>query len=131
MSSRLQRINLHDLNNLLKSGAHPNTTIDFLNPKALIYCCASGYFEVVKLFVENGADLNTVNIYGWWNCKTETALMEAAFNGHFKIVKFLVEKSADPNAINKHGNTALMMASKEANFEIVKFLVEIVLIQMQ
>jgi ankyrin repeat protein len=120
MSSRLQMSNLDDLNNLLKSGAHPTATLDFFDPKALIYSCASGHFEVVKLFVENGADPNAKDDDNY----DETALMKASRLGHFEIVKFLAEHGADPNAKNDDSETALMEASEKGHFEIVKFLVE-------
>jgi len=116
-----QEKNLDNLNNLLKSGADPNATFDFLDPKDLIYSCASGHFEIVKLFVENSSDSNTMNNYAGWS-----ALIEASLNGHFDIVKLLIEHGVDPNkkTITTSRNSAHMTASLNGHFDIVKFLIK-------
>ena len=111
----------------------------------------AGRLEIVKYFVENGADVNSrdgdyyplmiacrngyleivkylidngADIKATGN-KSTTALIFALREGHFGIVKCLVGNGAD---INKHGGfwreNALIIASKNGNLEMVKYLVE-------
>ncbi|PCI09756.1 MAG: hypothetical protein COB73_04925, partial [Flavobacteriaceae bacterium] len=51
----------------------------------LIRASIDGDLEIVKFLVEQGANINYQNNYGW------TALISASRNGHLEIVKFLVE----------------------------------------
>ena len=52
-----------------------------------------GHEKIVKLLLENSADVNAKTKYN------RTALMLAARYGHEKVVKKLLEKSADVNAM--------------------------------
>jgi ankyrin repeat protein len=62
----------------------------------------NGYLDVIKVFVEKGADLKAANKYG------RTPLHWAAGNGYLDVVKYLVEeKGADVKAAANDGNTLL------------------------
>jgi len=56
---------------------------------ALMYAAQGGHFQVAKLLVENGADVNKQD--------GMTALMYAAQRGRFEVAKLLVENGADIN----------------------------------
>jgi len=107
----------------------PDTAASHYGNEALIRAAdrdCGQLLEVVKLLVENGADINAVYNHG------NTALHKAAYNNrNLEIVKFLVENGADINRANKYGDTALHIAlyshiaiHNNRNLEIIKFLVE-------
>ncbi|KAI9894511.1 MAG: hypothetical protein M1814_001865 [Vezdaea aestivalis] len=72
---------------------------------------------VVKLLLENGADIEAKNSHG------STALVLAAFGGEEQIVKLLLENGADIEAKNSSGLTALLMAIPW-NEVVIKLLLE-------
>lgn len=57
--------------------------------------------NLVKFFIENGANLNYQSSYG------NTALILASMWGHSEVVRFLLTKGADTSLKNKDGMTAL------------------------
>ncbi|KAF5353857.1 hypothetical protein D9758_010567 [Tetrapyrgos nigripes] len=75
-----------------------------------------GNLDIVKVFVENGADVNAGGgLYGF-------ALQAAAYGGHLDIVKYLVEKGADVNS--KGGVYGFAVQAAADRMDIVKYLVE-------
>jgi ankyrin repeat protein len=56
---------------------------------ALMYAAQGGHFEVAKLLIEKGAEVNKQY--------RMTELMYATQGGHFEVAKLLVEKGADVN----------------------------------
>jgi len=86
---------------------------------ALIEASSSGYPDIVKILLDNGADVNAKNN------DNSTALMEV-INCHkdidmpwykvehniIKIVKILLDNGADVNAKNSNNETALQIANK-------------------
>ena len=86
--------------------------------------CVNGNLEMVKLFIENGANINSKGLLG-----DETALIVAANAGKKDIVKYLIENGADVNSkcsVYKYtdGYTALMFASIRGYYEIVEILLD-------
>jgi ankyrin repeat protein len=77
---------------------------------------SNGDIEIVKLLIENGADVNKQNKDG------TTALYIASQRGDIEIVKLLIQNGADVNKQNKDGKTALYIASKWGYPTIVKLL---------
>jgi ankyrin repeat protein len=79
--------NLKIANYLIKKGLDVNAQ-DFLGETALIDACTWGdhYIGVVKLLLENGADIMIKNK------ANKNALMIAKKRGHKKIIKLLEEK---------------------------------------
>jgi ankyrin repeat protein len=65
---------------------------------------AVGDFEMVRLLIANGANVNQKNVRG------ATALMAAAIGGTASVVSYLLEQGADVNARDEDGTTALMWA---------------------
>ena len=81
--------------------------------------CYYGNLNVLKLFLENGLNVNIREKYSG-----ETLLMRASYKGHTDIVKYLIDKGADINLNSSEKNTALMFAASEGHLEIVKILIE-------
>mgnify|MGYP002725625753 CR=1 FL=1 len=87
-------------------------------------CAAENdHFEIVKLLVKEGAELNKLHPKG------ATALMKAAFAGNERIVDYLIEKGADPTIKTKLKETAAeyakggghsILEEKLRNFEVGK-----------
>ena len=84
----------------------------------LIYAAWNGSTEVVKLLIDNGADLNHKSNHG------DTALMYAARDGHTDVVKFLIDNGVDLNHKNNGGVTALIYAARKEHTEVVKLLID-------
>jgi hypothetical protein len=78
----------------------------------------NGYLDVIKVFLEKGADVKAANKDG------DTPLHWAAAKGKLDVVKYLVEKGADVNAADKNGNTSLHWAAVYGNLDVVKYLEE-------
>ena len=57
----------------------------------LMFAASSGNLNMVQCLVENGANLDIQNEYGW------TALMRATMENHIDIVRYLLDKGADVN----------------------------------
>jgi ankyrin repeat protein len=82
----------------------------------LIRASAYGHIDMVKKYIEDGADVNAKNDDG------NTALMMASWNGHIEVVRFLLKNGADVNAKNNDDNTALQTASMNGRTETVAML---------
>ena len=82
---------------------------------ALMLAALKGYFPLVKLLVENDADVNKP---GW------TPLHYAASRGHVPVITHLLEHSAYIDAESPNGTTPLMMAAMYGSPESVKALIQ-------
>ena len=74
----------------------------------LICAATAGHLELVKLLVDNNADIELASPED-----NHTPLMAAALYGHDKIVDFLINKGAHVNARNDKNETALTWAAAE------------------
>ena len=86
--------------------------------KSLLASSQHGDLEEVKKCVEEGADMDSSDIYGW------TALMCAACSGHRKIVSFLIESGANVKLKNNQSKTALDLAKVSRHDKTVKVLTQ-------
>ena len=86
----MQQSDIEKIKELIKEGTNLNIFADSMPP--LYHAVNNGNLEIVKLLVENGADVNVKNVVG------QTPLHEAARCGYFEIVKYLIDKGADINA---------------------------------
>jgi serine/threonine-protein phosphatase 6 regulatory ankyrin repeat subunit B len=80
-------------------------TNDGLSP--LLISSLKGHSEIVRLLLENNADINIKTSEG------ATALMISAANGHTEVVKLLLEKGADASLRNEKGKSAADVAANE------------------
>ncbi len=89
---------------LVKRGADPNQQDELLN-SPFLFAAASGYLDLVKLYLAYGARFDVFNRFNG------TALIPAAEKGHVEVVRLLCHTKNFPiNHINKLGWTALLEA---------------------
>lgn len=69
---------------LIRKGVNVNEKSDVIEDTALLIASRKGYFDIVKLLIENGADVNL-----------NTPIRDAIMNGHYDIVKLLMENKAE------------------------------------
>ena len=86
-----------------------------INP--LFTICKNRAFDMLKLAVENGSNINVQTNDG------TTPLMMAVRSGDPLIVQFLLDNGADLNVTDKNGWSALHYAFKSGNLDIVKLCV--------
>ncbi|KAJ7289875.1 ankyrin repeat-containing domain protein [Mycena rebaudengoi] len=103
-------------------GGHPEIAYFLLEKGAsiesisLVHACAKGYNGIVRILLERGADVSTVDK------KHGTSLQIASTNGFMDIVHLLLEKNADVNAISGEFASALQGASVIGHLKIVRML---------
>ena len=68
----------------------------------IVQASCEGHIDIVKLLMENHADINIKDEAGY------TALIGACERGYADIVKFLMENNADVNCRNEGGQNALL-----------------------
>jgi ankyrin repeat protein len=119
----------------------------------LLPACQENSFDIVKFFVENGANANQkYKVAGnqtpiRFACKTGnielveylinngakiednpddgiTPLIQASRSNHYDLVKFLIEKGANVNAYARDKEFALNQAIKNGNYDIAKLLID-------
>ncbi|XP_071136253.1 uncharacterized protein [Mytilus edulis] len=84
---------------------------------ALFTACEEGHTEVVKMLINNKADINKSRDTG------ESPLHIACWNGHTEIVQMLVNNKADINKCRNTGESPLYYASFYGYTEIVQMLI--------
>ena len=104
---------LEAVERLLREGAEINAVKGEFKTSILMEAAVRGNVGVMKLLIENGADLNMTDKDGW------TALMGATVQGHMESVKLLLEQGVEVNAKNHNGETALVMAAGMNHTEIL------------
>ncbi|WP_273567420.1 ankyrin repeat domain-containing protein [Maribacter halichondriae] len=104
---------------LIELGADPN--LSATNPSkvnALHSAIAKENFELCKLLIENGANVNAEQM------QNVTALHSAVHRGNLDLTKLLIENNASISLKMDNGDTALMIANREGHKEIAKYLLE-------
>ncbi|CAF1612842.1 unnamed protein product, partial [Didymodactylos carnosus] len=89
----------------------------------LIVAAESGSFDILKLLVENGLDVN-YKIEGKGETAGRTPLFCACAKGYQNIVQYLIQKGADVNGTEKSGLSCLHIASAMDHGETVRILCE-------
>ena len=74
-----------------------------------------GYQEIVKILIENGADVNITDV---GSREGNTALIIASMEGRVEIVTILIENGALINITDEGGASALMWASEQGHLQI-------------
>ena len=86
---------------------------------SFVECAKKGDIEPVKLFLDEGMDINATNEKG------QTAIMRAAEYQRTEVVTLLLEKGAGVHLrSNQHERTAFMEAASSGNCVIIKQLAE-------
>jgi outer membrane protein assembly factor BamB len=93
---------------LLDQGADANTKNE-IGVTTLMIAASKGQLDMVKLFVERGADVNARD--GIWY---QTPLSTAVGRGHAEVVKFLIDAGA------KDVNSALVSAAASARLPVLQ-----------
>jgi ankyrin repeat protein len=83
----------------------------------LMLALKNGHTDIVKLLVEDGADIHTI-------IRQENAISLASANGHAGIVKILLDAGADPHFSGANGSSLLCLAASNAHEEVVRLLLE-------
>jgi ankyrin repeat protein len=106
--------NLKEVRRQLAWGVNVNKSHLFTRDTPLIEAAANGHMEVVKLLIENGADVNLKG-EAWYG-----PLHAAAAKGHLEVVKILLENGADVNIF--HHNKPLHNAAMNGHIEVARIL---------
>ena len=85
---------------------------------ALWVAAAKGHFDVVRLLIEQNADVDGRT------STNSTPLRAAAFDGRLDIVRYLVENGADVNARNDFNSTPLMVTCYKGHPNVATYLVK-------
>lgn len=115
LSEAAAKNDLPGVKEALKYGAHPDGITDD-NYTALHAAAGNGQIEVVRLLLDNGANVN------WGDFISGTPLIMAADGGHEDIVTILLAKGANV-CIKADGGTALDGARRQGHKKIVDLLV--------
>jgi Fem-1 family protein b len=108
---------LEVLNNVILGDTTPNQHI-FSNVSVLWVAASINNFEIVKLLVEHGANVNHTT-------KTNsTPLRGACYNGNLDMARYLVENGADIYIAKENNDTNLMVSVCHKRFDIVTYLVD-------
>ena len=84
---------------------------------ALFVASVSDHPEVVRMLLNNGADIEATEL-----SQGATALIAASLKGNREVVQLLLDRGANVEARTTTGLTALIMASRNANLDVVTVL---------
>jgi len=102
-------------------GTYASTTSsinELIEATPLIRAVRSGRLELVKILVDNGADVNKGAFMDG------SPLIEASKLGYLDIAKYLVQNGADVNIHVETDETPLIQAAWKGHLDIVKFLIK-------
>jgi ankyrin repeat protein len=121
---------------LLDAGAEINAKEEWGGQSALMWAAAQSQPEMVKLLVDNGADVAAAGIDRNWQRKviTEprpkdmnrggfTPLLYAAREGCIECAKHLIEGGADPNQTDPERATPLVLALLNLHFDFAAYMI--------
>ena len=88
-----------------KSGAELVNQKNIGGATPLLLACREGNLEIVKILIDNGANINATDNEGW------TPLMRAALAGKKDVVDLLMTKDTQAAAVNSIGESAIFHAT--------------------
>ncbi len=106
---------------LISMGANVNTT-NAIGSTPLHFAAISGNLDIVRLLLENGAEVNAKTNGG--DLPGVTPIHAAAFEGQTRIVELLLVKGADINAVTQSGYTPLRRSVDQGDLVMAKLLLE-------
>lgn len=105
------------INFLLNKGAHiKEPAVEFKQP--VVVATENGNLEQIKLLIENGADIESIE-----DSFKNTLLGIAALRGYYEIAEYLISKGANLNSKNDYSKTPLMVAVEANQKKIVELLI--------
>ena len=87
------------------------SAINDTNFTGLHFAAKQGHVDIVKVLLQNGADVNAVTL------NRKTGLHFAAQFGHVEVVIVLIQNGADVNAVAIYRDTPLLLACNEEYFQ--------------
>ncbi|XP_064647015.1 serine/threonine-protein phosphatase 6 regulatory ankyrin repeat subunit B-like, partial [Lineus longissimus] len=87
----------------------------------LSYAVRRGDYGVVRLLIENKADVNAIDNK---DDDGSSPLSYAAEEGNIDVVRLLIENKADVHATDNKGRSPLSYAAEEGNIDVVRLLIE-------
>lgn len=96
--------------NVVKFFIENGANVNYNRTQCLRNASSEGHLKIVEYLIKNGADVHA---------DEEGALKLAVFNGYLEIVKFLIENGADYHIDN---NYILRLANEKNHLDIVKYL---------
>lgn len=121
---------------LLAAGANINTRDGYLFQTPLMWAAASNQHEIVRILIENGADMDAISPelelrgvlhddgHGDMPDGGLTALHHAARENALEAAEVLVSMGADPNIQDPQAITPLRVAMINANLDMARVLIE-------
>ena len=89
---------------------------------ALQAACFYGHFEIIKMLVDAGANVNTVG--GAWGTALQAACYYAGRNGSLETIEMLLEAGSSINAQGGFFGNALQAACSRGNDKLVELLIK-------
>lgn len=74
--------------------------------------------DIIRLLLDNNADMNLQNIYG------NTVLHIAAYSNNYSAIKSFLQRGINPNVTNNEGETPIMFAILHKSIQIVELLIQ-------
>lgn len=108
----IENNDIEKIEKLVKEGEALHTS------KPLILAIQKNNFDIVKLLVENGVDINARDSYG------QTPLMYAAAKNYCHILKYLLAHNAEINLKTPEGVTALKCAVHNKHLAAIRILLD-------
>jgi ankyrin repeat protein len=109
--------NLEKVEQLLKNGADVNIKDSGIGFTALHFAAQDGFTEIIKLLLNNKADVAAQDEYG--NSPLFIAVM--SFRGNGEIITCLLQAGANRNLKNNYGHSPLELARSITNYQIFPF----------
>ena len=107
----------------IEKGANPNSFCDQYLPA--IYIAANrDQYDIVKILIDKGADINAKGSSKKMNIKDGFALLTSSARGNLNITKLLIENEAKIDQTESSGLTPLMSSSFKGKDNIVQYLIE-------
>jgi len=104
-----------------------NVPVDIKNASKqtpLILAARSRQASVVKLLIENGANVNAIDKMGTTPLEYPSGFVDNYHSNYLETVAILLENGADPRHIDHNGETALHEAVYMGNAQVVEMLLE-------
>ena len=103
---------------LLELGVNVNKKGKFYGATPFLLACAIGHLPIVKLLLENGADVNAILKNS--NSAAPTSLHYAVLHQNAAIAKLLLENGCKTEVRNQEGLTGFEEALEKSYFAMVK-----------